>query len=124
MPSRSPLQPLRGGILRTALLIAIVACSRGGQSVAPSALTANPSNYDGTSVTVLGTVRNPTTHLMRRGPATTYQLCDSACINVIQFGQTSVGEGSRATVTGRFRASFGRRQTMTNVLVVGGRMGT
>jgi hypothetical protein len=98
------------------------ACGHSSQSVAPSALAANPANYDRADVTVTGTVKNPTTHQMRRGTATFYELCDSACINVVQFGDTSVTAGSSVTVAGRFHSSFGRRMVMNNVLVVGGRM--
>jgi hypothetical protein len=126
MPSRSPSHPLGAALSRAALAVALlstVACGRGGASVAPSALAANPSNYDGQTITVTGTAKNPTAHQMRRGTATTYQLCDSACINVVQFGDTNVADGSQVTVSGRFRESFGRRQMMTNVLVVGGRFG-
>jgi hypothetical protein len=100
-----------------------VACGHTSQSVAPSALTANPSNYDGQSVTVSGTAKNPTARQTRRGTATVYQLCDSACINVIEFANPNVSDGSQVTVSGHFRASFGREHTMSNVLIVGGRMG-
>lgn len=100
-----------------------VACGHTSQSVAPSALAANPSTYDGQSVTVSGTAKNPTARQTRRGTATVYQLCDSACINVIQFDNPNVSDGSQVTVSGHFRASFGRQHSMSNVLVVGGRMG-
>ena len=125
MSSISYLQPLRAA-MRYLLLAAVastVACAHTSQSVAPSALAANPSNYDGQSVTVSGTVKNPTARETRRGTATAYQLCDNACINVIEFDNTNVSDGSQVTVSGRFRASFGRQQTMTNVLLVGGHMG-
>jgi outer membrane lipoprotein-sorting protein len=126
MPSISHLQCLRAATTLVALLTAVaatVACAHSSQSVAPSALAANPSTYDGESVTVSGTVKNPTTRQTRRGTATAYQLCDSACINVIEFGNANVSDGSQVTVSGRFRASFGREQTMTNVLLVGGHRG-
>jgi hypothetical protein len=124
--SHSYLPSLRVAMTRAALLAAIastVACAHTSQ-VAPSALVANPSNYDGQSVTVAGTAKNPTSLDTRRGTATTYQLCDSACITVIAFGNgnANVSDGSQTTVSGRFRASFGRKQMMTNVLIVGGRM--
>jgi hypothetical protein len=122
--SQSYLPSLRAAVTRATFLAAsamIVACGHTGQ-IAPSALAANPSNYDGQSVTVAGTVKNPTSRDTRRGTATTYQLCDSACITVIAFGDANVSDGSQATVSGRFRASFGRRQMMTNVLIVGDRM--
>jgi hypothetical protein len=126
MPSISQVQPWRAAMTHLALLTAVgstVACAHASQSVAPSALAANPSTYDGQSVTVSGTVKNPTARQTRRGTATAYQLCDSACINVIEFGNANVSDGSQMTVSGRFRASFGREQTMTNVLLVGGHRG-
>jgi hypothetical protein len=107
------------GLMGIAALI--VACGHTSQSVAPSALSANPSDYDGQSVTVSGTAKNPTARQTRRGTATVYQLCDTACINVIQFDNPNVSDGSQVTVSGHFRASFGRSHTMSNVLVVGGR---
>jgi FlaG/FlaF family flagellin (archaellin) len=104
------------------LSVALGSCGHASQSVAPSALASNPSNYDDQDVTVSGTAKNPTTRQMRRGTATTYQLCDNTCINVVQFGDANVTEGSQITVSGRFHTSFGRRTIMSNVLVVGGRM--
>lgn len=124
MFSRSHLPCLRAAITRAAFLAIVastVACGHTTQ-VAPSALAANPADYDGQSVTVSGTVKNPTAMQMRRGTATTYQLCDNACITVIAFGDTNVSDGSQVTASGRFRASFGRKQMMTNVLIVGGHM--
>ena len=118
------LPSLRAAMTRVAFLAAFastVACAHTSQ-VAPSALAANPADYDGQSVTVSGTAKNPTAMQMRRGTATTYQLCDSACITVIAFGDTNISDGSQVTTSGRFRASFGRKQMMTNVLIVGGRM--
>jgi len=106
-----------------AALVAVAACGHSAQTVAPSALSADPSTYDGQDVTVSGTVKSPGTRQTRRGTATTYQLCDAACINVIQFDAGSVAEGSKVTATGRFRATFGRQTTIKNVLVVGGRSG-
>jgi cytochrome c-type biogenesis protein CcmE len=111
-------------LARIAVLVALaltIACGHSAQSVTPSALSADPSTYDGQDVTVSGTVKNPGTRQMRRGTATTYQLCDSACINVVQFVGASVADGSKLTVTGRFRATFGRETAITNVLIVGGR---
>lgn len=126
MLSPSHLRPLPLAITYAALLAAVastIGCSHTSQTVAPSALAANPANYDGQDVTVSGAVKNPTTRQTRRGTATTYKLCDSACINVIAFGDTNVADGSQVTVSGRFRATFGRQTVMTNVLVVGGHMG-
>lgn len=127
MHTPSHFRPLSAVVAPATLLVALgsfVACGHNAQTVAPSALSANPSSYDQQDITVSGTVKNPGTRQTRRGTATTYQLCDTACINVVQFGSANVSDGSNQTVSGRFRATFGRKRTMTNVLIVGGRMGT
>jgi FlaG/FlaF family flagellin (archaellin) len=114
---------LRGLVIAAvSLSIVLASCGHSSQSVAPSALASNPSNYDDQDVTVSGTAKNPTTRQMRRGKVTIYQLCDSSCVNVVQFGDTNVTDGSSVTVSGRFRTSFGRRMHMSNVVIVGGRM--
>jgi hypothetical protein len=126
MHSFSYLRPFTG-LAQAMLLVAagsMVACGHSAQAVAPSTLSASSSSYDGQDVTVSGTVKNPGTRQTRRGTATTYQLCDSACINVVQFGDTNVSDGSKLTVSGRFRATFGRQRALTNVLIVGVRVGT
>jgi hypothetical protein len=91
--------------------------------LAPSAVVAAASTYDTKSVTVTGTVKSLERHQGPRGPVTSYQLCDTQCVNVVQFGDagTAVADGSTQTVTGKFRASVSRgQQTMTNVIMVGG----
>lgn len=117
----------RAPLLCAALLAVALttACGGGAQSATPSSLAASPTTFDGTTVSVSGTVKAPHTRKTRRGTALMYQLCDSACINVFQFGAdaTTVAEGSTASVTGTFHASFGRVRQITNVLVVGGRGG-
>lgn len=50
-----------------------------------------------------------------------YDLCDSQCIHVFQFGDTTVADGAKVTVTGMFRESFGRVRQINDVLIVGGR---
>jgi hypothetical protein len=110
-------------LLATSLSLA--AC--GGSSAAsatPSALASSPSTYDGQSVSVNGTAKNPHARKMKRGGvAYMYQLCDAQCINVIQFGANPVTDGTSIAVTGTFHATFGRVHQQNNVLVVGGRAG-
>lgn len=112
----------------TAAILAVsllIGCSGAkAASVTPTALANAPSTYDTQSVSVSGTVKNPRTRKTRRGTAVMYQLCDSACINVFQFGDNAaVTDGSTASVTGMFHASFGRVHQINNVVVVGGRPG-
>jgi hypothetical protein len=112
-------------LLRLSLLAAaiasVTACGHSSQTVAVSAVSADPASYDQQDITVSGTAKNAVTRQTARGSATRYELCDTACINVIAFGASGVADGSKQTVTGRFHTSFGRRRMLSNVLVVGGR---
>jgi hypothetical protein len=103
---------------------ALAACGGGAKQVTPSGLVNDASTYDGQTVTVSGTAKNPETRKTRRGTAVMYQLCDTNCIHVFQFGSTTpVTDGATVSVTGMFRASFGRMQQINNVVIVGGRGG-
>lgn len=105
-----------------AALLSLSACGS-AKTVTPSALAAGSSTYDAESVSVSGTVKNPHQRTTRRGHLLAYQLCDTACVNVVQFGDATVDDGSTASVTGTFHASFGRVRQIQNVIVVGGRGG-
>jgi hypothetical protein len=120
-PMPSILQSLRASACIALLAAAAltVACSHASQALAPSALAANPTTYDGQDITVTGMARRPNARQMRRHMATVYQLCDSVCINVIEFDSANVSAGSQVTVSGHFRSSFGPRAM--NVLIVGDR---
>jgi hypothetical protein len=91
-----------------ALLIATITAGLADAPLAPSALIAGSSTYDGQDVTVAGTIKNVQTKDGPRGTMTQYQLCDTQCVNVIQFGSATVTQGQTQTVTGRFRASVDR----------------
>jgi hypothetical protein len=110
-------------LLAIGVLTAATACGNGSKAVTPSALLASPATYDGESVSVSGTAKDPRTRQTRRGRLLLYQLCDAACINVVQFGDANVNDGSSASVTGTFHATFGRVRHISNVVVVGGRRG-
>ncbi len=108
----------------TAILLATLAltgCGGGAKSATPTQLSSSPADYDGQSVSVSGTAKDPQVRTTKRGQMVRYQLCDSACINVVQFGDTTVAAGSQVTETGFFRQSFGRVHKYSNVLIVGGR---
>jgi hypothetical protein len=60
------------------------------------------------------------THDTPRGTMSRYQVCDSQCVNVVQFS-AAPAEGQTQTVTGRFRAKLDRgRFQATDVIFVGG----
>jgi len=89
-------------------------------AIAPSAILANPSSYDGKTVTVTGTVSHFQTSSTPMGTVAGFQLCDSKCVVVIDKTNTSHGNGASATVTGTFHVTFkGPRKSFNNAIVVG-----
>lgn len=116
----------RAGLAALAVAVLALAsgCGSKAQAASPSALAGDPSTYDGQSVSVSGTAKDPRTRKLRRGgTAVMYQLCDSTCIHVFQFGDATVADGAQVSVTGTFHATFGRIKQISNVLMVGGRPG-
>ena len=106
-------------ILVAALLSAIPVVAAAGP-LAPSAIVANPSSYDGKSVTVTGKVSSFQTSSTPMGPVAGFQLCDTKCVVVIDKTDQSRSDGATATVTGVFHVTFkGPRKTFTNAVVVG-----
>lgn len=98
--------------MKTAIFIALAA-------LAPSAIVASPSTYDGQTVTVTGKVTNFQTSQTPMGTVAGYQLCDTQCIVVIDESNQSQTNGSSATVTGTFHATFkSPRKTFTNAVVI------
>ncbi|HKU81182.1 MAG TPA: hypothetical protein VJP76_03350 [Candidatus Tumulicola sp.] len=104
-----------------AVLAAALPAAALAAALAPSAIVASPSTYDGQSVTVTGTVSNFQTSHTPMGTVAGFQLCDAKCVVVIDKTNQSRTDGSSATVTGTFHATFkGPRKTFTNAVVVGG----
>jgi lipocalin len=88
-------------------------------TLAPSAIAADPSTYDGKTVTVSGKVEHFQTSSTLMGTVAGYQLCDAKCIVVIDKGNHAQTDGNVATVTGTFHATFkGPRKTFTNAVVI------
>lgn len=101
--------------------ITILAACGGAKPATTAQLAGNASSFDKATVTVSGTAKAPATRETPRGNVVRYELCDGACINVVQFGDVSVTDGSKVTVSGTFHATFGRRTPINDVLVVGQR---
>jgi cytochrome c-type biogenesis protein CcmE len=115
---------MRAGAAALVLAFAVTGCGQSAKSATPSALAQSPSDYDGQSVSVGGTAKSPAVRKTKRGHLLTFQLCDSACINVVEFGDAAtVDDGATVSLTGTFHETFGRMRRMNNVLVVGGRPG-
>jgi cytochrome c-type biogenesis protein CcmE len=103
--------------------MALTSIAHADATLAPSTVTAATTNYDGQSITVTGTVKNIQTRQMKRGGTlTTYDLCDTACISVVDFTTPTLKEGDTHVVTGKFQTSVPRFHE-TNVVTVGGMAG-
>jgi hypothetical protein len=88
-------------------------------AVAPSAILANPTVYDGKAVTVAGTVSHVQTSKSMFRTVTGFQLCDTQCVVVIDETNASRKNGDKATVSGTFQSTFkGPKRTFKNVVVV------
>jgi hypothetical protein len=99
--------------MKSAIIIALAA------ALAPSAIVGSPSTYDGKSVTVTGKVANFQTSQTLMGSVAGYQLCDTKCVVVIDETNHAQTNGSNATVTGTFHATFkAPRKTFTNAVVI------
>jgi hypothetical protein len=72
-----------------AVLLATLPIAAAAATLAPSAILANPSAYDGQTVTVAGTVSGVESKSTAMGAFTTYQLCDAKCISVIDKTKVS-----------------------------------
>jgi hypothetical protein len=108
---------------RIALTIALTAAPliAAAAALAPSAIVASPSSYDGKTVTVTGKVTNFQMQSTMMGQVAGFQLCDSKCVVVIDKTHQSRSDGAAATVTGTFHVTFkGPRKTFNNAIVIGG----
>ncbi|HEU5480617.1 MAG TPA: hypothetical protein VFU90_12315 [Candidatus Tumulicola sp.] len=104
-----------------ALLVLAVAVplTAAAAALAPSAIVASPSTYDGKSVTVSGKVTNFQSSHTMMGQVAGFQLCDSKCVVVIDETNQSRTNGASATVTGTFHSTFkGPRKTFSNAVVI------
>ena len=102
------------------LLAALPAIALAAGALSPSTLAANPSSYDGKTVTVSGTVSHFQTSSTMMGTVAGFQLCDTKCIVVIDQKNTARTDGSSATVTGTFHVTFkGPHKTFSNAVVIG-----
>jgi len=89
-------------------------------TLAPSAIVADPTSYDGKTVTVTGKVTHFQTSSTPMGTVAGFQLCDAKCVVVIDKTNQSHSDGASATVTGTFHVTFkGPRKTFNDAVVVG-----
>lgn len=106
-------------LILTVLFGIVPAIAAAAGALAPSGILANPSMYDGKSVTVTGKVASFQTSSTPMGQVAGFQLCDSKCVVVIDKTNQSHANGATATVTGTFHVNFkGPRKTFNNAVVI------
>jgi hypothetical protein len=104
--------------LLLAMLLATGALS--STALAPSGVLATPTKYDRQTVTVLGVVRDIVVRQVAGGFVSQYALCDSMCVNVVEFDKAMFVAGQSQTVTGTFHKIFSNGIVQArNVIVVG-----
>lgn len=100
---------LRTGLLCAALFPALGLTSNAAtQSLAPDAVIAGATTYDGQLITVSGTAKNVQTRTTPRGTFSHYDLCSTQCVHVMDRSGNAVTEGSNVTVSGTFHAQLQR----------------
>jgi hypothetical protein len=88
--------------------------------LAPSGILNSPASFERKSVTVLGMVKAVAAQPISGGWVTQYALCDSRCINVVEFTRPDIVVGQSVTVTGVFHTIFSRGLIQArNAVVVG-----
>jgi len=87
--------------------------------LAPSAIVAAPSTYEGKPVTVAGTVAQYQVNKTLMGTVAAYQLCDAKCIVVIDETAAAHKNGDKVTASGTFQSTFkGPKREFKNVVVI------
>ena len=84
------------------LLAVLVAAS----VLAPSGILGAPAKFERQNVTVLGVVEGVSTRQIPGGWITQFALCDSRCINVVEFNKPTISVGQSVTVAGTFHTIF------------------
>ncbi|MDQ2908677.1 MAG: hypothetical protein M3R44_04920 [Candidatus Eremiobacteraeota bacterium] len=110
---------IRFTAVATAALIIAGALPVAAADLAPSAIVANPSSYEGKAITVAGKVAHFQTSKTPMGTVAAFQLCDAKCVVVIDETNTARHDGDQATVSGKFQMKFkGRVRSFDNVVLV------
>ncbi|MGB6984441.1 MAG: hypothetical protein WBD74_00550 [Candidatus Aquilonibacter sp.] len=85
-------------MLLTVLLAAVI--------LAPSAILGAPAQFERKNVTVLGIIDGISARHISGGWITQFALCDSRCINVVEFSKPTFTVGQSITVAGTFHTIF------------------
>jgi|HubBroStandDraft_6_1064221.scaffolds.fasta_scaffold465921_2 hypothetical protein len=107
------------GFAMAAALGAFAALPALAAAISPSAILANPSSFDGKSVTVSGAVAHFQTSKTMMGTVAAYQVCDAKCVLVIDKKNHAHADGDNVTVSGIFHTTFkGPKRTFNNVVML------
>lgn len=88
--------------------------------LAPSGILNAPAKFDRQNVTVLGVVQQISAQQIPGGWITQFALCDSRCINVVEFTKPGFLIGQSVTVSGTFHTIFSHGIVQArNCVVVG-----
>src|SRR5450755_3120434 len=97
---------IRFFVVALGAFVVAVALPAGAADLKPSAIVADPSAYEGKSVSVAGTVAKYQSNKTLLGTVAAFQLCDTKCIVVIDETNTAHKDGDTTTVSGTFQTSF------------------
>jgi len=88
-------------------------------TMTPSQVVAKAASLDGTSVTVSGKVAQFQRSKTLMGTVSAFQLCDSACVVVIDQKNETQVNGQTTTVTGTFHTQYkAPRRSFKNVVMI------
>lgn len=88
-------------------------------TMTPSQVVAKAASLDGTTVTVSGKVAKFQRQSTLMGTVSAYQLCDSACVVVIDQRNGTQSNGQTATVSGTFHTQYkAPRRSFKNVVMI------
>jgi hypothetical protein len=91
-----------------------------GPVLAPSGVMATPTRYDRQLVSVLGIVHNIVVRPISGGTIAQFALCDSLCVNVVEFSKPTFQVGQSLTVQGMFHRIYSSGIIQArNVVIVG-----
>ncbi len=110
----------RFSVITVCALLAVVTAPVYGAGATPSSLLANPSSFEGKTVTVTGKVSHFQTSKTPMGTVAAFQVCDEKCVIAIdETNASKYSDGDTATVTGTFHEKFqGRKRSFSNVVLI------
>jgi hypothetical protein len=89
-------------------------------AMAPSAVLTSAATLDGKPATATGTIKQYEVHKTLMGTFTSFGLCDTKCVAVVENKDAGLGNGQTTTVSGTFHVSYTLHgKQISNVITVG-----